>query len=90
MLRTLFCWQTSHHCEQSELHHFRALREYIVETLKLQLKGCDITRSAIAKMEVGLRYTFAKKEQIPSGICSFHKVAEILNKFKNSASTVDK
>ena len=49
--------------EKSVGQNIRALRENIgmtQETLaaKLQLEGCDITRSAVAKIEVGQRHLY--------------------------------
>jgi len=45
-------------------HNIRAIRESIgmtqdVLSAKLQLHGCDITRSALAKIEVGQRHLYA-------------------------------
>lgn len=45
-------------------HNIKAIREGIgmtqdILSAKLQLKGCDITRSAIAKIEVGQRHLYA-------------------------------
>ncbi len=49
--------------EQQVGNHIRSIREargMTQETLsvKLQLRGCDITRSAIAKIEVGQRHLY--------------------------------
>lgn len=45
-------------------HNIKAIREGIgmtqdILSAKLQLRGCDITRSAIAKIEVGQRHLYA-------------------------------
>ncbi len=45
-------------------HNIRAIRESIgmtqdILSAKLQLRGCDITRSALAKIEVGQRHLYA-------------------------------
>lgn len=45
-------------------HSIKAIREEIgmtqdILSAKLQLRGCDITRSAIAKIEVGQRHLYA-------------------------------
>ncbi|MBQ8765059.1 MAG: helix-turn-helix transcriptional regulator [Clostridia bacterium] len=45
-------------------HNIRAIRESIgmtqdILSAKLQLRGCDITRSAMAKIEVGQRHLYA-------------------------------
>lgn len=42
------------------IRHIRENRNMTQETLstKLQLNGCDITRSAIAKIEVGQRHLY--------------------------------
>ncbi len=44
-------------------HHIRMIRErkgltQDVLSAKLQLRGCDITRSALAKIEVGQRHLY--------------------------------
>lgn len=44
--------------------NIRSFREHIgmtqeVLAAKLQLRGCDITRSAVAKIEVGQRHLYA-------------------------------
>ncbi len=51
------------HIEKNIGHNIRIIREsrnMTQDTLsaKLQLKGCDITRSAIAKIEVGQRHLY--------------------------------
>ena len=42
------------------IRHYRELRKMTQDQLsaKLQLRGCDITRSALAKMEVGQRHIY--------------------------------
>lgn len=45
-------------------HNIRAIREGVgmtqdILSAKLQLRGCDITRSAIAKIEVGQRHLYS-------------------------------
>ena len=51
------------------------------ETLaaKLQLEGCDITRSAVAKIEVGQRHLYPDEIYLIRKIlnCSFEEIFEI-------------
>ena len=44
----------------NNIRHIRELRGMTQDTLaaKLQLAGCDITRSSVAKIEVGLRHLY--------------------------------
>lgn len=43
-----------------KIRHYREENGYTQEQLsaKLQVEGCDITRSALAKMEVGQRHIY--------------------------------
>ena len=52
------------HVEKKIGRNIRSLRERIGMTqeilaTKLQLNGCDVTRSAVAKIEVGQRHLYA-------------------------------
>lgn len=62
--------------EKSVGNNIRKLREYKCFTqdelaAKLQLQGCDITRSAIAKIEVGQRHLY------PDEIILIKKVLDV-------------
>ena len=49
------------------IRFYREKRKMTQEYLsaKLQLKGCDITRSALAKMEVGQRHLYIDEKCMP-------------------------
>ncbi len=65
------------HCIERKIgNNIRILREragYTQELLatKMQLEGCDITRSAIAKIEVGQRHIY------PDEIILFKKILNV-------------
>ena len=50
---------------------------------KLQLAGCDITRSAIAKIEVGQRHIYPDEILLIKEILNIH-LQHILQPFRNS------
>lgn len=56
-----------------KIRHFREERKMTQELLstKLQLEGCDITRSALAKIEVGQRHIY------PDELKAFVKLLDV-------------
>lgn len=54
---------------------------------KLQLGGCDITRSALAKIEVGQRHVYPDEIRLLKEILSV-SYNELLNRIKNPSNTL--